>query len=146
MRKHWFFVALLIGVLVIGATAGAVMANGDSTSTDSPLKSFASRVAKTLGVDEAKVEDAMKQASREMEDEAIQKKLDNMVAQGVITKEQAEQYKQWYQARPEGVSPGFPFAKRGGFGGMMGGGRGGHGMGFKRGVPATPGTPAPTTN
>ena len=145
MRKRWLFVALLVGALVIGVTAGTVLANGGEASKDSPFKSFAARVAGILGVDEVKVEDAMKQAAKGMQDEALQQKLDNMVAQGRMTQEQADQYKEWYKARPEGVSPGLPFGGRGGFGGWMRGGRGGHGMGFKQGVAPTPAAPGPTS-
>jgi hypothetical protein len=51
--------------------------------------------------------------------------MDAMVEQGRLTREQADAYIQWYQARPEGV-PGFR-----GFGFWEG--FGGHGRGLEHG-------------
>jgi len=141
MKKRWLFVTLLVGALAIGITGGTVLAQGSAASVDSPFKSFAARVAAILGVDEAKVQDAMKQAGKQMQDEAMQKKLDNMVAQGRITQEQADQMKKWYQSRPDVLSPGGPMGGFGGRGfhrGHMFGGRGWHGMGPNHGVAPIP--------
>ncbi len=149
MRKRWLLVALLVGALALGIMGGTVLAQGGGNGPASPFKGFASRVAAILGLDETKVQDAMTQAAREMQDDALQQRLDDMVAQGRMTQEQADQMKQWYQSRPEGVSPGFPIGGRGSFGGPMRGGRGWHGgMGFKQGVPQTTSTPqgSGTTN
>ncbi|MBI2866510.1 MAG: hypothetical protein HYX99_04045 [Chloroflexi bacterium] len=136
MRRHWLFWTLLVTALAFGITGGTVLAQGEGTDTGSPFKSFASRVAAILGLDEAQVQDAFKQAAREMEDEALQKKLGHMVEQGRITQEQADQYQDWYQSRPETLSPGLPFGGPRFFGGGM---RGWHDMGFKHGL-----APAPT--
>ncbi|MBI2164865.1 MAG: hypothetical protein HYU29_00450 [Chloroflexi bacterium] len=138
MKKRWLFVPLLVAALVLGITGGTVLAQGGGTSGDSPLKSFATRVAAILGLDEAKVQSAFNQAAKEMQDEALQQKLDRMVEQGRLTKEQADQTKQWYQSRPEALSPGSPFGGHGFFRGPMWGGRGWHGMGFKGGTPPAP--------
>ncbi len=113
-KRRWLFVALLVGALVVGITGGSVLAQGSATSGNSPFKSFASRVAALLGVDEAKVQDAFKQAAKEMQDEALQQRLSSMVQQGRLTQEQADQIKTWYQSRPDALSQGFPM---GGFGG-----------------------------
>ncbi|MEK7777267.1 MAG: hypothetical protein AAB303_01405 [Chloroflexota bacterium] len=153
MKKRWIFVTLLVGALAIGITGGTVLAQGSAATGDSPLKSFAARVAAILGVDEAKVQGAFNQAGKDMQDEALQKKLDNMVAQGRITQEQADQLKKWYQSRPDVLSPGGPmdrgpmggFGGRGGPRGHMFGGRGWDGMGPNHGVAPTP-TPTSSGN
>jgi len=133
MRKRWLIVTLLLGVLALGITGGPVRADGGDTAGVPPSKSFVARVADKLGLDEAKVQAAFKQVAREMQDEALQKKLDAMVTQGRLTQEQADQVKQWYQARPEAVTPRFPFKGPGFHGGVMGPGHGRDRMGFTHG-------------
>ena len=139
MKKRWLFVTLLVGGLALGITGGIVVAHGGGTGSDSPLESFASRVAAILGLEEAQVQDAFNQAARETQDEGLQRKLDRQVDQGRLTQEQADEYMEWYQSRPEALSPGSPFR---GFG-RHGFHRGWHGMGFWNGVPPTP---APETS
>ena len=105
MKKRWL-VALLVGVLALSITGGAVLAQDNGTGTDTPLKSFASRVATILGLEETQVQDALKQAATEMQDEALQRKLDKLVEKEKLTQEQADDYKEWYDSRPEGMFPG----------------------------------------
>ncbi|MBF8268120.1 MAG: hypothetical protein HW388_1628 [Dehalococcoidia bacterium] len=139
MKRRWLFITLLVGVLTLGIMGGTALAQEDGTGADTPLKSFAARVAGILGLPEAQVQDAMKQAATEMQDEAVQRKLDKLVEKGRLTLEQATEYKAWYDSRPDGMLPGFGgrgFGRggmmRGGGhmgGGQMGGGQmgGGHG-------------------
>ncbi|MBI4200587.1 MAG: hypothetical protein HY535_08975 [Chloroflexi bacterium] len=144
MKRRWLFLGLLAGVLALGITGGTVLAQSGDSGGGSPLNSFVSRVAAILGLDEAKVQGAFKQAAKEMEDEALQQKLDRMVEQGRLTREQADQIKTWYQSRPEALSPGFPFPGfRGhGFhrGGWMWGGKGFNHMAAPTPTPQSSGT------
>ena len=132
-------------MLAIGVLGGTALAQRGDTNGDSPLKSFASRVASILGLDEAVVQDALGQATREMQDEAMQTKLERQVECGRLTQEQADEYYQWYQSKPESMTPGFGQGFQGhGFGkgpagGHMWGGMGRHGSGFWKGA-----APAPT--
>ena len=133
MKKRWLFVTLSIGVLALGITAGVTLAEGERGGADSAFKSFFSRVATILGLDEAQVQDAFYQAARETRDEPVQSELDRLVAQERITREQADEYLGWFQARPEGFRPGFHFRGSGGhgfFGGRMFGSHHRHGMKF----------------
>ena len=141
MKRRWLFVILLVGILAIGISGGTVLALGNGTGGDSPLKSLVSRVVGILGIEEAQVQDAFDQAAKEMQDEALQQRLDRLVEQGRLTQEQADEYREWYQARPESISPGFRFhgfGGRGFFRGGMWGGLGRHGVRFFHGVPPTP--------
>ena len=104
-RKRWLLVTSAIVVLVVSITGGVVLAHGGG-SADGSLTSFVSRVASILGVDETEVQDAFDQAKKELRDEALQKKLDSLVESGRLTQEQADEYKLWLEARPEGLSPG----------------------------------------
>ncbi|MBI4282526.1 MAG: hypothetical protein HY672_03445 [Chloroflexi bacterium] len=146
MKKSWFLVALVVGVLALGLTGGAVLAQDSETNSgDTPFGKFAARVATILGIDQTKVEDALKQAARETQDEALQSRLDKLVENGKLTQEQADAYKQWFLARPEGTFPGLQgmmggrgFGMMGGRGGHGGGMMGDHGMGFWGQIPPTP--------
>ena len=128
-KRRWLYAFLLTGLLVIGITGGAVLAHGGGENGDSPVKSFASRVAGILGLDESQVQDAFKQARAEMQDEALQAKLDKMVEKGRLTQEEADEYKEWYDSRPDTLTPGFG-GRKFHFGQGFGGLRFHHGMGM----------------
>ena len=141
MRKRWMIASFLVGLLTVGVAGGAVLANGDEDG--SPITSFAARVAGILGIDQAQVEDAFKQAKQEMADERLQATLDAQVEAGRITQEQADEYSEWYQSRPDdgiGIGPRGRFGRQGFF-------KRGHGfrggIGHFRGT--APAAPAPAT-
>ena len=122
MRKRWLFAPLLVGLMALALGAGAVMAQGDGEDGSSGAKTFASRLAAILGLDEGQVQDAMTQAKGEAQEERFQMKLDRMVEQGKITQEQADEKSEWFEARPDGVMPKFQsrgHGRHGGFGGRM---------------------------
>jgi len=134
--KKFIVIALLAVVVLVGSTAGVVLAQTGSAS-DGSGKTLLARVATILGIDQQKVEDAFAQAQREMRDEALDNYLKNLVDQGKITREQADQYKKWVQSKPDMTQyeqqlrewqqamPGIPLpGPFGRFGGMMRG-RGG---------------------
>jgi len=123
------YALILTGLLVIGITGGAVLAHGGGENGDSPVKGFASRVAGILGLNESQVQDAFKQARAEMQDEALQTKLDKMVENGRLTQEEADEYKEWYDSRPDTLTPGFG-GRKFHFGQGFGGLRFHHGMGM----------------
>jgi hypothetical protein len=102
MKKRWIITGLATGILAVALTTGAMFAqSADGTSADSPVRSFAARLAAKLGLDEATVDSAIKDTRREMRDEAVKARLDKMVEKGVLTQEQADEYLQWYADRPE---------------------------------------------
>ena len=128
-KRRWLYALILTGLLVIGITGGAVLAHGGGENGDSPVKSFASRVAGILGLNESQVQDAFDQARTEMQDEALQAKLDKMVESGRLTQEEADEYKEWYDSRPDTLTPGFG-GRKFHFGRGFGGRRFHHGMGM----------------
>ena len=141
LRKRWIIASFLVGLLTVGVVGGAVLASEHEDG--SPITSFAARVAGILSIDEAQVEDAFQQASKEMADERLQAKLDKQVEAGRITQEQADEYLEWYQSRPDdgiGIGPKSRFGRHGFF--KRGRGFRG-GFGHSRGIP--PAAPAPTT-
>ena len=142
MKRRWLLIPLLGAVLALGALTGVALAHGGGTNGDSPHGKFVSRVAEILGLDQTQVQGAFDQAKREMQDERVQRHLGALVEKGRLTQEQADEYLQWYQARPQGPLPGLGFHKARRHGLVAPGLRGGLGFGGLRFhgevVPPTP--------
>lgn len=119
--KKFILIAVVVAIALAGSLTGVALAQDDNTSTTGQSKTLLGRVATILGIDQQKVEDAFTQAQKEMRDERLDSYLNSLVEDGKITQEQADQYKSWWQSRPDisitGLSePGFGHLGRG----MMG--------------------------
>ena len=101
MKKIWFVVAMAMGAVAV-ISINVALAQGAEPG-DSNGSSLAVRVAEILNLDASVVEGAMRQARRELRDEAVQKKLNAMLEKGQLTQEQASEYFNWVQSRPEGI-------------------------------------------
>ena len=115
-RKRWFIASLTVVVLVLGIGGGTILAQESTSSDETGRQSIFSRVASILGIEEQQVEDAFQQAAQEIQDERVQQKLAMLVERGVLTQEQADEYKAWLDAQPEGLSPRFGLQGRHGGG------------------------------
>jgi len=123
-HKKFVIVGLLAALVLVGSLAGLAFAQTDSGTAGSG-NTLLARVAAILGIDQQKLQDAVVQARGQMQDEALDTYLKNLVDQGKITQQQADQYKTWWQARPDTLLPGplgRHFGMRGFGGGMMRGG------------------------
>jgi hypothetical protein len=148
--KKPLIIALIATVTTIGITAGVVFAQDDQ-DTSPPvgpqqgalLDKVAQIYEENTGValDTQALKDAFIQAGEELRAEALDNNLAKLVEQGVITQEQADQFKEWWQAKPDTL-PERPFF-RGGWGGHFG--PGGMGMGPGMGFPGRPCLPGNTT-
>ena len=128
-KRNMLLVFLTAALLALGITGGAIFAqeagaDDDGAHNDSTKKGMASRVAAILGLGEQEVEDAFKQAGREMRDERFENRMDRLVDKGQLTEDEAVEAVDWYQSRPEDIGPG-----RRGFG-MKGRGHQRFGSGF----------------
>lgn len=119
MKKRWIIVSVVMAALAIALTGGAILAQDED---EDGSKSFAGRVAEILGLQEDTVADAMQQAKEDMRDEAVKAKLDALVEAGEITQEEADEYLEWLESRPD-VN----------FGGGHGRGHGKRGFGRRHG-------------
>jgi uncharacterized tellurite resistance protein B-like protein len=61
------------------------------------------RVAEILGVDQQKLEDAVKQAQGELPKETPEVRLQELVANGTLTQQQADEIKAWMESRPADI-------------------------------------------
>jgi len=97
--RMWITVALLLalGALAVG---GMVSAQESSTPVQNYYQYFLDRLAQVLGIDRARLDQAMKDASNQT--------VDRMVQDGRITQDQAD----WYKQRIE-QGNGFPYWGKG---------------------------------
>jgi len=129
--KKFIVVAVLAAVILSGTIGGVVLAtNGDEIEPEALLDRVCEIYQENTGVaiDQEALKDAFAQAQSEMQIEALETRLQSLVEEGEITQAQADEYLDWWQAKPD-VSFGFGFGGRGGFRGM-GGPRGMHSFGW----------------
>ena len=113
-KKAILAIALLVAVLAV-STVGVAFAqtpSGDEGQTKPAYGAELDRVCEIyqantgVAIDSQKLKDAFAQAGKEMRDKALDSWLQKLVDQGKITSEQVEQYKTWWQARPDAPLPG----------------------------------------
>lgn len=112
--KKVIIVAVLATVLLVGGIGTIASAETESTDNTTSGKTLSARVATILGIDQQTLEDAFAQAQSEIRAEALDSRLQKLVDEGKITQEQADQYKVWWQSRPD-IPVGFSFKGHGGF-------------------------------
>lgn len=100
-RKKFVIVALLSAVVLVGSIGGVVFAQTGGSDNTTADKTLVARVAAILGIDQQRVQDAVTQARTEMQNEALDNYLKNLVEQGKITQAQADQYKVWVKSKPD---------------------------------------------
>jgi hypothetical protein len=137
-NRKSIIIAVSVAVLLIGSIAGVVLAQGNDQNSQSQaqgedlLAKVCTIYQQNTGVtiDEAALKTAFTQAQNELQLTREKAQLQNMVDQGKITQDQANQYLNWWQSRPS-----VPFGFGGGF----------H-TGFPgRGGPCVPPATAPST-
>jgi hypothetical protein len=143
-RKKIAIIAISAAVLLVGITGGVVLAqdNGNSNSTQAPpqaedlLAKVVTIYQQNTGVtiDEAQLKTAFDQAQSQIQLAREQTMVQNLVKNGKLTQDQADQYLKWLQSRPS-LPSGFGKGFGPGFGGCFGG----------RGGPAGPPPQAPST-
>ena len=103
MRRMRIIIPIAMAVVVVTAIGfGVAFAQGNEKGHSNASR-LAAKVAVILGLDTAVVDDAIKQARRELRDESGQKKLNALVENGRLTQEQADEYLNWIQSKPEGI-------------------------------------------
>ena len=103
MKKLRIIIPLSIAVVAVAIISFSIAFAQGNEGGDSNAGKLATKVAEILGLDTAVVDDAIKQAREELRDEAIQKKLNALVENGRLTQEQADEYLNRIQLRPEGI-------------------------------------------
>jgi len=114
-KRKWFIPVVVVSVLLIGGVVGGVVVAQSDNTTNTEDQSQANGRYQVLldrvcaiyeentgvAIDQEQLKDAVKQARSEMRDEAIGNWLQNLVSKGEITQEEADQYLEWWQSRPD---------------------------------------------
>jgi uncharacterized membrane protein len=134
MRKRkWFIPVVVVSVLLIGGIAGGVIAAADDSSSNTEDQSQIANRHQVLldracaiyeeqmgvAIDSEQLKDALDQARSELREEALESRLQNLVDEGEITQEEADQCLEWWQSRPDIELPLPGLGGQGHGGGMM---------------------------
>ena len=116
MRKRkWFVPVVVVSVLLLGGVVGGVIVAADDSSSNIEDQSQATDRNQALldracaiyeeqtgiTIDSEQLEDALKQARSEIQDEALESRLQNLVDEGTMTQEEADSYLEWWQSQPD---------------------------------------------
>jgi hypothetical protein len=134
-KKRLVLVLMLAVVVLLGTVGGIVLAQddgGNETQVEDRCGVLLDKITAIyeentgVAIDQEQLKEAFAQACNEMLADAMQTHLQNLVDDGVITQEEADQYLEWWQARPDVQlgGPGLRGFGGGGFHGIMHGGCG----------------------
>ena len=101
--------AVLAAVIVAGSIGGVVVAadNGDDSQPEAKYEALLNRVCEIyqektgVAIDSQVLKDSFDQAQNELRIDALKNHLQNLVEQDKITQQQADDYLEWQQARPD---------------------------------------------
>jgi len=107
--RKMIIIAVLTAIILAGSISGAVLAadNGEEGPAEAKLESLMTRVGEIYqqktgtALDLEALQESFAEAQQEMRTGALQDYLDKLVAEGKITQEEADQYFQWRQAKPD---------------------------------------------
>jgi hypothetical protein len=120
-RGNKLVIGSLAAVAILAGSFGGYVAMADTEedvpeanqeSIAPPETQLLDRVAEILSIEEEELKSAVAQARQEMMDEAFERRLDRLVEEEVITEEEAQDYLEWWQERPDVP---MDFGLRGGF-------------------------------
>ena len=127
-RSKKFIAGVVLAVMLLAGSIGGVALAADNEDNDqsgTPFGTLWDKVSviyeqKTgVALDQEALKDAFAQAQSELRTEALQSRLQDLVGQGKITQEQADQYLKWQQEKPD-FPAGFGFKGPDRFHGMGG--------------------------
>ena len=113
-KRKWFIPAVLLPILLIGGVVGGAVALADDGSSDTASQVQAAGRLQLLldracaiyeeetgmAIDSEELKAALCQARGEMQEEALANWLQNLVGEGQITQEEADEYLEWWESRP----------------------------------------------
>ena len=131
-KRKKFIIPLVVAGVLAGSLAGAAFAQEGDEVGPPPGGTLIERLAEKLGIEQSELETAFAEIRSETRDSRLQE----LVEQGRLTQEEADQFREWWQARPEMELAGL-CARLGGPGGHLGSAFGPRGQGG----PGSPGCP-----
>ena len=104
MKRKMFLGLAAVAIMASGITAGVAWTRVAHAEEGTTAKSFVSRLATILELEEDVVQDAFKEARRDIQDERFQTRMDRLVESERITQDEADAAIEWYEERPEGIN------------------------------------------
>ena len=104
MKRKMFLGLAAVAILVSGITAGVAWTRVAHAEEGTTAKSFAARLATILELEEDVVQNAFKEARRDIQDERFQTRMDRLLESERITQDEADAAIEWYEERPEGIN------------------------------------------
>jgi hypothetical protein len=115
MRKRKWLIPTVLSIVLVGGIAGGVMvAADDSSGTVDQQSQLADRHEELLDracgiyqentgttIDSEQFKAALEQAQGELQEEALESRVQDLVDNGMLTQEEADQYLEWWQSRPD---------------------------------------------
>jgi len=114
-NKKYILITVLSIAVAVGIVTGVVFAqsdNGDDIEPKARHEALLDRVCEIyeentgVAIDPQALQDAFAEARGEMLDKAMDSRLQYLVDQGIITQEEADQYFEWWESRPDVQLPG----------------------------------------
>ncbi len=99
-KKFIIITAVVAVVILIGATAGVALA-ANAEDADREPGELLVRVAEILGIPQDDLVNAFKQASQELREQRRDQYFQKLVGEGELTEEQADEYRQWMESKPD---------------------------------------------
>lgn len=106
-KRKKFIIPLVAAIALAGILAGSAFAQEGDEVGPPPGGTLIERLAEKLGIEQSELETAFAEVRSEMRDELQNSRLETLVEQGRLTQEEADQFKEWWQARPEMELDGF---------------------------------------
>ncbi|MFH1169182.1 MAG: hypothetical protein V1691_00670 [Chloroflexota bacterium] len=109
-NKKFLLGMVVAVVLVLGSIGGVALAQTDNSNTSPTASNLGTLLDRALAIyqektgvtiDSAVLKDSITQAGQEARSEAMKNQLQSLVDQGRLTQEQADQYLQWWQSKPD---------------------------------------------
>jgi predicted transcriptional regulator len=108
--KKFIIIAVLAAVILAGTIGGVALAQNSNDNTSKAQTKVAALLDKVAeiyekntgtAIDTAELQKAITEAGKALRDEAFDKYLQGLVDSGKITQEQADQYKNWLNSKPD---------------------------------------------
>ena len=115
--KKLIIIAVTVAAVLAGTLNGVAFAqteNGDDSQPETKWGALIDRALEIyeektgVAIDQEVLKDSFIQAQSEIRTEALQNRLQNLVDQGRITQEEADEYLEWWQEKPD-IPLGFGF-------------------------------------
>lgn len=101
MKRFQKFVLAIVLVAVMLVSSAPAIALAQENETPARRGALIAQVAEILGIDQQELEDALRQAQMELQQENLDSRLEELVADGTLTQEQANELESWINSRPD---------------------------------------------